>query len=132
MSVLTPDDIAMLRDANIVHLATVNPDGSVQLTPVWVDADDDGSVLINTAAGRKKHRNSERDPRVALSLTSRSNAFQWLSINGTVVAFETGDAAEQHISDLSVRYTGRPWAPVEGQERVILRIRPDAATRSAN
>ena len=42
----------------LASLATINPDGSPQITPLWVDRDGD-DVLFNTARGRKKARNLE-------------------------------------------------------------------------
>src|SRR3954466_4928022 len=47
-------------------LATLMPDGSPQVTPVWVDLEGD-FVLVNTARGRQKDKNMRRDPRVALA-----------------------------------------------------------------
>ena len=51
----------------LASLATLNPDGSPQITPLWIDLDGD-DVVINTAKGRIKARNLERDDRVAVSV----------------------------------------------------------------
>jgi predicted pyridoxine 5'-phosphate oxidase superfamily flavin-nucleotide-binding protein len=48
------------------HLATLMPDGQPQVTPVWVEFDG-RHVIINTAEGRQKDKNLQRDKRVALS-----------------------------------------------------------------
>lgn len=131
MAELIPSDLDLLHGRNFGHFVTLNEDGTAQSTPVWVDAAE-GFVLVNTAAGRKKDRNAQRDPRVALSIHDRGNPYRWLSMQGTVVERILGPQAETHIDTLARRYTGSPWTPYPGQERVLYRIRPDRVVRSAN
>ena len=52
----------LLDAANIVTVATVNPDGSPQSSLLWATYDGD-DVLMSTIEGRAKHRNFLRDPR---------------------------------------------------------------------
>jgi len=54
----------LFEDPNILFVATVNSDGSPQVTPVWTHVED-GYVTFNTAKGRVKERNMRRDPRIA-------------------------------------------------------------------
>jgi len=61
------------------HVATLNSDGSPQVTPVWIDFDGT-HVLVNTAKGRMKARNLAREPRVALSITDPDNSYRYLGI----------------------------------------------------
>jgi PPOX class probable F420-dependent enzyme len=126
---LTDQDIAMLRGRNYAHFVTINEDGTPQTTPLWIDVDDEGHVLVNTAAGRVKDRNVRRDPRVAVSVFAQDDPYRWISINGTVVGIEEGDGPLAHIDALARRYDGTPWTPVEGQVRVLFRIRPDRVVR---
>ena len=93
-------------------------------TPLWIDVDDEGFVLVNTAVGRRKDRNVRRDPRVALSLHEQDDPYRWLSVNGTVTGFVGEPDALRHIAALARRYDDREWVPVPGQECVIYRIRP--------
>ncbi|MEM4383370.1 MAG: pyridoxamine 5'-phosphate oxidase family protein, partial [Candidatus Caldarchaeum sp.] len=51
----------IVHGRNFGFLATVNPDGSPQVSPVWVD-EADGYLFVNTAVGRVKERNTRRDP----------------------------------------------------------------------
>src|SRR5580693_9170239 len=61
-----PDSHAdLLKKAAFANLATLNADGSPQVTPVWVDFDGT-HVIVNTARGRVKTKNLGREPRVAL------------------------------------------------------------------
>ncbi len=57
----------ILDKKSLAHLATLMPDGSPQVTPVWCDFDG-VHVRVNSAKGRRKDRNMRRDPRVSLSL----------------------------------------------------------------
>ena len=120
---LTESDIAMLTDTNFATFVTMNPDGSPHATITWIDAAD-GHVLVNTAEGRVKHRNSAANPRVAITVMKHGDAYDWISITGTVVEFETGAHAEAHIDELSHRYDGHGYSYTPGQVREILKIRP--------
>ena len=116
-----------LEEPNFWHLATVNPDGSPQSTTVWVDMRD-GKILINSALGRKKPRNLEREPRVALSWhgTDENGAYRNIQVQGRVVDTVTGDQAEKDIDSLASKYIGQdvyPWRR-EGEQRVTYLIEP--------
>jgi PPOX class probable F420-dependent enzyme len=125
---LTPGDLEMLSGTNVVTLVTLNPDGSPHATITWVDAAD-GHVLVNTAQGRVKDRNVRADPRVSISVMHAGDAYEWISITGTVVDIEVGERAERHIDELSWRYDGHGYTYTPGQIREILKIRPDRVIR---
>jgi PPOX class probable F420-dependent enzyme len=69
----------LIQGRNFGFLATVNPDGSPQVTPVWVD-ENDGYVLVDTAVGRLKERNTRRDPRVALAVLDWEDPYTYVEI----------------------------------------------------
>ncbi|HEX5950637.1 MAG TPA: PPOX class F420-dependent oxidoreductase [Actinomycetota bacterium] len=123
---LTPDDMEMLTGRNFGTLVTLNEDGSPHASVIWVDAAE-GLVLVNTAEGRVKARNLHADPRTTL-LVMR-DPFDWISIAGRVEGVTGEPEALAHIDALSRRYDGKPWEPVEGQERVVFRIRPERILR---
>jgi len=107
------------------QLATLNPDGSPQVTPVWVDFDGT-HVLINTAKGRVKAKNLAREPRVAISLSDPDNPYRYLGIQGRVVDMtETGGDA--HIDKMAKKYLDKDTYPYRtaGEVRVIVKIAPD-------
>lgn len=112
----------------IVHLATIMPDGTPQVSPVWVDFDGE-HVLINSARGRVKDENMERSPHVALSMTDPDNPYRRLLIRGRVVEI-TEEGADAHIDKLSRKYTGREkyQSHVPGEARVIYRIQPESVS----
>jgi PPOX class probable F420-dependent enzyme len=128
MAELTGADLEFLTDTNFATFVTTNPDGSPQATITWVDAAD-GHVLVNTAKGRVKDRNVRANPRMAVSVMDGGDAYDWISITGTVVDIEVGERAERHIDELSHRYDGRGYSYTPGQVREILKIRPDRIIR---
>jgi PPOX class probable F420-dependent enzyme len=85
-------------------LATVMPNGSPQVTPVWFDFDG-RYIRVNSARGRVKDKNMRRDPRVALSILDPDNPYRYLAIRGRVVEI-TEEGAVQHINTLAKKYRG--------------------------
>ncbi len=116
----------MLEGKNFVYLATINRDGSPQVTPTWVDTDGK-FVLVNTAMGRVKQKNVKRNPRVALAISDPSNPYTFLQIRGRVVEQITGPAAHQHIDKMSKKYRGKDKYESKNpaEKRVILKIEPE-------
>ncbi len=77
MATLTDAQTAFLRDNPFYGVVTtLRPDGSPHATVVWVDVDDAGNVWFNTARGRVKPTNLERDPRLALTVIDPGNPYQ--------------------------------------------------------
>ncbi len=114
----------LLEKPNYGVLATVRPDGTPQLTTVWVDAEN-GHVLVNTAEGRYKERYIRRDPRVSLYVRDEEDPYKWLAVTGHAQLVSEG--AEEHIDKLAAKYTGHdtyPWRK-EGERRIIIRIEPE-------
>jgi PPOX class probable F420-dependent enzyme len=124
MTELTDEARTHLEAAHYWSVATLNPDGSPQVTPVWAGLDGD-RILINTAAGRKKDRNLQNDPRVALCLHIPESGSNNIGIQGRVVERVEGDRANADIDALSRKYTGKDyagWTP--GMRRVTYLIEP--------
>jgi PPOX class probable F420-dependent enzyme len=125
MSKLTDSARKMLEGKNFVYIATVNPDGTPQVTPTWVDTDGN-FVLINTAIGRVKHRNVKKNPHVALAITDQANPYNLILIKGKVVDQVTGRVADDHIDKMAKKYQGLDKYPhrSQGEKRVLLKIEP--------
>jgi len=106
-------------------LATVMPNGDIQVTPVWVDADN-GNVIFNSARGRVKDKNVRRDPRVTLTLIDPDNPYRYMEIRGRVVNF-TEQGADKHIDKLAKKYLGVDKYPYAkpGEVRVLYRVKPE-------
>jgi len=107
------------------HLGTLMPDGSPQVTPVWIDYD--GTyLLVNSAKGRQKDRNMRRKAKVGLDIVDPDNPYRYLGVRGTVVEI-TEEGADAHIDRLARKYTGaeRYGNRRPGEVRVIYKIRPE-------
>src|SRR5215469_6163994 len=91
------------------NLATLMPDGSPQVTPVWFDRKD-GVFRINTAKGRVKARNLKEGSPVAIAIMDPDNAYRYVQVRGTVsrVAEKGADA---HIDLLAKKYLGQDKYP---------------------
>ena len=112
------------------HLATVMPDGSPQVTPVWCDFDGT-HVLVNSAKGRVKDKNMRRTPKVAISISDPDNPYRYLAVRGEVVDV-TEAGADAHINKLAKRYLGQDVFPNRpGEVRVIYKIRPERVSTMA-
>ena len=77
------------------HVATVGRDGTPQVTPVWVDYDGT-HVRFNTARGRVKDKNLQRNPRIALSVQDPDNPYRYLQVRGRVVEMTEKGADDAH------------------------------------
>ena len=110
------------------QLATLMPDGSPQVSPVWVDFDGE-YILVNTAQGRQKDRNLKHDPRVAIAIQDPNNAYRKVLVRGRVEQITT-QGADEHIDKLSERYTGNKIYQNRraGEVREILKIKPEHVT----
>ena len=122
---LTEKAARLLRGRNWGSLVDLRPDGSPHVTPVWVDYDGE-HVLVNSAYGRCKVRNIERNPRVALVvLPSNDQQSGYLSVSGRAELVDEG--ADEHIDSLAKKYLGADEYPFRtpGEQRVIIRITPE-------
>jgi PPOX class probable F420-dependent enzyme len=107
-------------------LATIMPDGSPQVTPVWFDIEDE-VVRINTARGRVKDRNMTARPSVALSIMDLDKPFRYIQLRGEVID-STEEGARAHIDKLAKKYRGTDtYEWYEGETRVMYRIRVNSA-----
>jgi len=122
---LTDSAINLFRGKNFAFIASLMNDGAPQITPVWIDYDGK-FVLVNTAEGRTKQKNFDRDSRVALSIVDKDNPYTTVSIRGMVVE-QTANGADEHIDKLAKKYLGVDKYPFRapGEKRIILKIKPD-------
>lgn len=67
---IPPEAREVLESDRLAHLVTLNPDGSPQVSCVWVGLEGD-EIVSGHLGTRQKVRNVERDPRVALSIEAK-------------------------------------------------------------
>ncbi|MEV5171744.1 PPOX class F420-dependent oxidoreductase [Streptomyces flaveolus] len=127
MSAVLSDRLKAVLDGKVfVVFGTVQPDGSPQMSPVWVKRDGD-DLLVSTTVDRRKYRNLEREPRVTVVVVNPDEPYEYAEIRGT--AETTTEGGQELIDELSRKYSGKDYAdfnPASGQdaERVVVRIRP--------
>jgi PPOX class probable F420-dependent enzyme len=126
MAIEIPEKYRDLFDKKaFASLATVMPDGSPQVTPVWVDFDGT-HVIVNSALGRQKDKNMHSNPSVALSILDPDNPYRYLEIRGRVTEI-TQDGADAHIDLMAKKYMGVDKYPFRSSKevRVIYKIEPE-------
>ncbi|MEU9112187.1 PPOX class F420-dependent oxidoreductase [Streptomyces sp. NPDC048483] len=127
MTATLPDELKQLLDTPVfVTVATIQPDGSPQVSPVWVKRDGD-DLLISTTVGRRKEGNLRRDPRVSVVVQPFDAPYTYAEVRGS--ASLTTEGGQELIDELSQKYTGKPYADfnpaaADDNERVVVRITP--------
>jgi PPOX class probable F420-dependent enzyme len=129
MPVLTPEARKLLESDALVHLVTLNSDGSPQVSCVWVGLDGD-EIVSGHMMRRQKVRNCEREPTVALSVeaatTNEMGLREYLVVHGRARVQEGG--AAELLQRLAHTYLG-PEAefPPRGIDApgYVLRITPE-------
>ena len=119
---------AFLQELRFAVLATINQDGTPQLTTMWYLLEDDGTILMNTKVGRLKERNVRRDPRISICI---EDDYNFLTINGTVQLIDDLERTQHDIYRLSARYHGEEKARRQMQDqfsketRMSLLLKPE-------
>src|SRR5277367_1764783 len=127
MAAMPPEYLDLLQQkVTFAHLATIMPDGTPQVTPVWFDYAD-GKFRVNSAKGRVKARNMKESAPVALSIIDPENPFRYIQIRGRVKRV-TEDGATAHIDSLAKKYLGKDKYPFSqpGEVRMLFEIEPSA------
>ncbi|WP_409237843.1 PPOX class F420-dependent oxidoreductase [Streptomyces sp. PA5.6] len=125
MSAQLSDDLKALLDTPVfINVATIQPDGSPQVSPVWVKRDGD-DVLFSTTVGRRKEKNLRRDPRVTVLVQPFDAPYTYAEIRGT--AEMTTEGGQELIDELSMKYTGKKYADFnpgskDDTQRVVVRV----------
>jgi len=125
MATLNEKQAALFTGRNWGVIATIRVDGSPQATPVWVDYDGE-NVLVNSARGRTKVKNIERDPRATVTVMPAENQQSgYVMVSGPAKIVDEG--AVEHINMLAKKYLGEDKYPYlgPGEQRVIIQIRPE-------
>jgi PPOX class probable F420-dependent enzyme len=122
-SIDDPDVRELLEKPNFAVLSTSNPDGSIHSTMTWIDAEN-GSVAVNSAAGRRWPSNLERDPHLTAVVYEQSNPDHYVEIRG--VAKATTDGADEHVGRLAKKYLDEDTYPSRqpGEQRIKVVVTP--------
>ncbi len=117
--------VSLLEKKIFANVATIMPDGTPQVTPVWCSHDGQ-NVVFTTARGRQKDLNLNHDPRVSICLVDPENPYHYAEIRGHVVEM-TELGADAHIDALAKKYLNVDAYPYRkpGEVRVIVKVAPD-------
>ncbi|MFF3893061.1 PPOX class F420-dependent oxidoreductase [Streptomyces sp. NPDC001812] len=128
MSAELSEDLKKLIDDTPVFatVATLQPDGSPQLTVTWIKRDGD-DLLISTTVGRRKEQNLRRDPRITVMINPPTAPYTYAEVRGTATLGT--DGGPELIEELSRKYTGKGYAdfnPASAADapRVVVRVTP--------
>lgn len=119
---------AYLQELRFAVLATINQDGTPQLTTMWYLLEENGTITMNTKVGRAKERYIRRDPRISICI---EDDYNFLTINGTVKMIDDPEISQHDIYRLSARYHGEEKAmrqvleQFSKEKRVTLRLKPE-------
>ncbi len=130
-SVTIPESHKDLLERPVVaSLATLMPDGLIQVNPVWVDFD--GTYIrFNSAAGRQKDKNLKSRGVVTVMLVDTAEPYKWLEVRGRVADITT-EGADAHIDSLAKKYLGADSYPFRKatETRVTYKIKPERVIAS--
>jgi PPOX class probable F420-dependent enzyme len=112
----------LIDGKNFASVATIMPDGSPQVAPVWVDRDSD-TIILNATESRQRTRNLKRDPRLAITIYDENNPYSNVSIRGKALDI-TQEGAEEHIDKMNMKYHGKPKYPYHNPKdpRVLIKV----------
>jgi PPOX class probable F420-dependent enzyme len=127
MEVASPRVRAFLAKPNYATLATVGVEGEPHQAVIWFRLDDDGSVLVNSRAGRRWPTELQANPQCSLAVTDRSDPFKWVGVQAVVESVvDDVEIAREDIVALSVHYgefSPESEARYRGEARISFRLR---------
>ncbi|GAA0450689.1 PPOX class F420-dependent oxidoreductase [Streptomyces stramineus] len=127
MSAELSDDLKKLIDDAPVFaaVATLQPDGSPQMSVTWI-THDGNDLLIATGAESRKAKNLRRDPRVTVMINPPNAPYTYVEVRGTATV--SAEGGRELLDELSRKYTGLAYAdfdPAQGDmELVAVRVTP--------
>jgi PPOX class probable F420-dependent enzyme len=121
-----PESHHDLVTAATVALSTVNEDGSIQTTAVWVLLDDDGVLRTSLSKNRKKYENLVARPQATVFAISGTNPFYTLEVRATVELADD-DAERSFMAKVIAPYgqTLETMAEQAAEPRVVVTFRPE-------
>ena len=114
----------LLSGPNYAVVSTLNKDGSIHSTVVWI-SDEGDDVAVNSAIGRVWPTNLERDPHVSVVVQEAGNPYHFVEIRGTATG--STDGADDHINALAKKYIDQDEYPFRqpGEQRIKFVIAPE-------
>lgn len=114
-----------LTAANPAVISTVRPDGQPVSVATWYLLEDDGRILVNMDAGRKRLDYLRADPRVSLTVLGADGWYEHVSVQGRIT--EWRDDEDLADIDRLSRHYGNDAYPNRVKPRVSAWIEVDRA-----
>jgi PPOX class probable F420-dependent enzyme len=125
VSIIPESHVDLLERPLFAHLATIRPDGTPQVNPMWFSWDGEYLYFTNTST-RHKHRNVTANPVVAISINDSENPYRYIEVRGSVERIES-DENGKFFLELANRYGMKfDGQPADAEHRVVYVIRPTA------
>ena len=97
MAAMTAEQIdGFLDERRNAVVATLNPGGTPQLSPVWYIMDG-GKMYISTSDRSVKMRNLRRDPRISVCVEGGPNDFRYVTLTGRASFVEYGERLQEEM-----------------------------------
>ncbi len=121
-----PEVQALLEKPNYATIATLNKDGSLHSTVIWISGEN-GTVAVNSAVGRVWPANLQRDPHISIVVQETGNPYHFVEIRGAVTETAEGSEADEHINALAKKYIDQDEYPYRqpGEQRIKFTIAPE-------
>lgn len=119
----------LLERPRTAKLATTRKDGRPHIAPIWIDVDDDGSIIFTTHASSLKGKSLQRDPRVSLCVDDDEPPFTYVIVEGTARVSEDPAELLRAATRIGGRYMGADKAEQFGRRNgvpgeLLVRIDP--------
>jgi len=119
----------LAEPARTAKLATVRPDGRPHVAPIWIDLDDDDTIVFTTGAGTAKGRALLAEPRVALCVDDDRPPFSFVVVEGRAEVSDDPEALLDWATRLGGRYMGADRAEEYGRRNgvsgeLLVRVTP--------
>lgn len=104
-----PKELKVAIDNNaFCAISTHTPNGEVQTHLMWIDYKDN-QLIINTEKDRKKAQNIRSNNNISLVIFHPEAMYSSWEVRGEVVEIIEDISANDHIDEVSIRYTGKPY-----------------------
>ncbi len=100
-------------------LATTRKNGRPHIAPIWIDIDDDGSIIFTTHASSLKGKSLQRDPRVSLCVDDDTPPFSYVIVEGTAHVSEDPVKLLRAATRIGGRYMGADQAEQYGRRNGV-------------
>ena len=106
---LTDQAMELLKQPNPAVIAVVRPDGQPVSVATWYLVEDDGRILVNMDASRRRNAYMRENPQVSLTALQSDQWYTHVSLQGRITEWrDDPDLAD--IDRLSIHYGGNPYA----------------------